>query len=67
MNQESEVYLPEEVIAKFRVSKAWLNKYTQARRVPGQIQFGKAWRYRKTEVDAAFSTRQFLVPEGGVP
>lgn len=64
MNQEAEVYMPEEVIAMFRVSKGWLNKYTQAGRVPGQIQFGKAWRYRKKEVDAAFNTQQFLVPEG---
>lgn len=59
---EGEYYTPEQLKTKTTMSKKWVEAHTQARRIPGQKQFGRSWRYLKSAVDAALLNEQFLLP-----
>ncbi len=58
----SEYYTPDELATKTHMSRKWVEAHTQARRIPGQKQFGRSWRYLIAAVEAALQKEQFLLP-----
>jgi len=47
---------------KLNVGLRWVEKQTQARRIPGQIKIGRYWRYRRVDVEKRLlQSDQFLV------
>jgi len=44
------------------VSIKFVQKHTQARRVPGQIKVGRLWRYKRSTVERALVRMNFLLP-----
>lgn len=61
--QEAEYYTPDELKTKVAMSKKWVETHTQAGRIPGQKQMGRAWRYEKTAIHAALASGQLLLPK----
>lgn len=46
------------------VGEKWVQKNTQARRIPGQFKAGKYWRYRRAEIEKQIlKTGQALLPK----
>ena len=59
----SEFFTPRELAAFLGMSQKWVVKHTQSRRIPGQVQFGRSWRYRKADVESHLNSGapQFLL------
>lgn len=60
--QESAYWTPAGLATHVGMSEAWVEKYTQARRIPGQTKMGGAWRYHKVAVERALLSGQLLLP-----
>jgi hypothetical protein len=61
---EPEYYSPAELARKVGMSAKWVEAHTQARRIPGQTQMGRAWRYEKAAIHAGLASGQLLLPKG---
>ena len=59
-----EYFTPNELAALLNMSLKWVVKYTQLRRIPGQIKIGRLWRYRRTEVQMRLLSGTFLLDLG---
>jgi excisionase family DNA binding protein len=57
---EPEFYSPRELAQKLNMSRKWVVKHTQARRIPGQVKCGGRWRYRRIDVEKALLSGNFL-------
>ncbi len=55
-------YHPRELSIMLNVSIKTITKWTQARRVPGQIKCGGLWRYDRDAVDRARRSGVLLLP-----
>lgn len=58
---ENEYYTPEELAVKLSVSLKSIRTWTQQRRIPGQIQIGRIWRYRKHDIEKQLLTKECLL------
>lgn len=48
-----------------KVGEDWVEKNTQARKIPGMFKAGRSWRYRKVEIEKQIlTTGQALLPKG---
>jgi len=62
MSSKPEYYTPEELSIKLNVSRKTITKWTQSRRIPGQVKAGGMWRYRINEVEKKLLSGEFLLP-----
>ena len=53
MQNEPEFYTPAELAQKLNIARKTVTKWTQARRIPGQVKVFGQWRYRVTEIEKA--------------
>jgi excisionase family DNA binding protein len=57
---------PQELAAKLSMSLKWVTKYTQARKIPGQVKIGRLWRYNRAEIEKRLlSGNEFLLQRHG--
>lgn len=54
---------PEELAAFLKVPPRWVEKQTQARRLPGQTKVGRYWRYRRADIEKQILTGEILLPK----
>ena len=57
-----EVFTPEELAGFLKVDLRWVEKQTQARRLPGMFKAGRYWRYRRAEVEKQLLSGQVVLP-----
>jgi hypothetical protein len=57
--KQSDYLTPEELAHKLNMSLKWVEKQTQAHKVPGQTKIGRLWRYRLGEVEKQLLTGKF--------
>jgi hypothetical protein len=61
--EESAYWTPAGLARHLDMSEKWVEKHTQARRIPGQTKMGGAWRYHKAAVQKALLSGQLLLPD----
>ena len=49
----NEYFTGEELAKILNVSIKFIQKQTQARRIPGQVKVGRLWRYNRAEIEKA--------------
>jgi excisionase family DNA binding protein len=59
---EPEFYTPEELSRKLNLAKKTIKKWTQARRIPGQLKCGGRWRYSRLAIEKAILRGELLNP-----
>jgi excisionase family DNA binding protein len=47
----TEYYTPQQLAQKLNMSLKFIEKHTQARRIPGQTKVGRMWRYNRIAVE----------------
>lgn len=52
---------PRELSTRLHMSLKWVEKHTQARRIPGQVKIGRLWRYDWMEVQKRILRGQLLL------
>lgn len=59
-----DILTPTGLVDWLKVGEDWVEKNTQAHRIPGQFKAGKYWRYRKVEIERQIlKTGQALLPK----
>ena len=62
MEEMTDFLTPKELSRKLNMSLKWVEKQTQARRIPGQVKMGRLWRYKIKEVEKRLlSGKEFLL------
>lgn len=61
INNRIEYYSRDDLAIKLNVSKKTIERWTQARRIPGQCKTGGTWRYRKIDVEKRLLSGNFLL------
>lgn len=60
-----EILTPPQLADWLQVGEKWVEKNTQARRIPGQFKAGKYWRYDRLAIEKhRLATNSVLLPEG---
>jgi DNA-binding transcriptional regulator YiaG len=59
-SREPEYYTLNELALKLNLAKKTIKKWTQARRLPGQVKCGGRWRYRCIDVEKALLRGELL-------
>ena len=63
---EPEYLSPKELAKKFNLSLKSIKKWTQQRRIPGQLKCGARWRYNRLAIEKAILGGELLkIAEGG--
>jgi hypothetical protein len=57
----SDFISPKQLATRLSMSLKWVEKQTQARRMPGQVKMGRVWRYHWVEVQKRMLTGQLLL------
>lgn len=57
----TDFYTANQLADRLQVSIRSVEAWTQARRVPGQFQVGRLWRYRAADVERRLLSGQFLL------
>lgn len=59
-----DILTPVALVDWLGVGEDWVEKNTQARRIPGQFKAGRYWRYRRSEIEKQIlKTGQALLPK----
>ncbi len=63
-SREGEILTAAELEGWLKVGPDWVEKNTQARRIPGQFKAGRSWRYLKAAIEKNILTRgEALLPK----
>lgn len=61
-----DILTPNQLADWLQVGEKWVEKNTQARRIPGQFKAGKYWRYDRAAIEMQrLKTGEALLPKAG--
>lgn len=61
---DRDILTPPQLVDWLEVGEDWVEKNTQARRIPGQFKAGRYWRYRRADIEKQIlATGQALLPK----